>query len=503
MVENLTSKTIKGVQWTTISTVITGILQIAYTSVMSRLLDPGAFGIIAVSQIVLNFAGYFAKMGMGQALIQKQEISSQDIRAVYTSSTLLAIVITLLIWVASPHITLVFTEVDRSVVDIVRFMSISFLIAGLTITSNSLLTRKLKFKLLAYQEIFSYSISYLGVGVVMGYMGFGVWSLVFAHLSQVVLTAVLQYLATRHSVVPLFTWKYHKPFFSYGSKISIVSIVEFIGLNLSTILVGRFFGEYKLGLYRQAYMIVDLPLYKFTLSIQKVIFPIFSIVQSDRSKLKAAYLSSVTLMASILFPICLSMSVASQEIVLVFFGEKFRESYPLLRILSLGICFKFMTVFAGIVCDATAKLNGKFVVQLTYVFFLAVASYFFKNYGLIGFAVIITIGEIIRNFAYNFIAGKLLRATFGDFLKAYQSGLLSGLIIAGLLYAGTVVMDYFGFSMLLKLSIQVVLGFITLSCFIFLRPPLILQKLIKEYVLTLPVFEGKLKFVLTYLSWNK
>ena len=76
MSENLTSKTVHGIKWSYLSTLTNTVLQIGFTAIMARLLEPTAFGLVAMAGVVLRFGSYFSQMGVGQALIQKKDISS-------------------------------------------------------------------------------------------------------------------------------------------------------------------------------------------------------------------------------------------------------------------------------------------------------------------------------------------------------------------------------------------------------------------------------------------
>lgn len=89
--KNLTTTTLHSMTWTTAATVVTSVMQIGYTAVMARLLPPAAFGLVALAGVVLRFGTYFAQMGMAQAIIQKPELTEEDIRAAFTSSALLGV----------------------------------------------------------------------------------------------------------------------------------------------------------------------------------------------------------------------------------------------------------------------------------------------------------------------------------------------------------------------------------------------------------------------------
>ena len=503
MSESLKTRAVRGFQWTAISALSTSLLQIGYTSIMSRLLNPQDFGLIAIAQIIFSFVAYFARMGMGQALIQKESLSDVEIRAVFTSSLILGLFATGGIWLLAPYVTLVFNKVDPSIVGVTRGMSISFLVAGLSITSVSLLTRHLRFKLLATQEILSYIVAYLGIGVTMGLRGYGVWSLVAAQVSQSIFSAILCYAFTRHSIAPVFAWRFHSPFFSYGSKISLTSFVEFIGGVLSPFLIGRFFGDYLLGIYRQAHMILDLPMYKITYSINSVTFPIFSQIQSEKERLTKAYVSAMVLMSAVLLPICFSVAVAAEEVILVMFGEKFREAIPILRILSIGMGFKYLTTFPGLVCDATARLSGKMAVQSSYVVLLAIAAYIFRNYGLMGFAYIVTIGEILRNFAYLIVTDRILKIGFKSHFAIYLPSLMGGLLNALAVGLVTILMHYWNIPSLAALLAQMMTGFSVLVVVVLFWPSNHMKEVIVDQIFSLPFFNSKFGIVLTNIAWYK
>ena len=74
MGKNLTNKTLHALKWSYLSTTVRSILQIGFTAIMARLVEPAAFGLIAMTGIILGFGSYIAHMGVGTALIQKKEM---------------------------------------------------------------------------------------------------------------------------------------------------------------------------------------------------------------------------------------------------------------------------------------------------------------------------------------------------------------------------------------------------------------------------------------------
>jgi O-antigen/teichoic acid export membrane protein len=432
MSKNLASKAVTGLKWSSAGTIANAVMQIGYTSAMARLLAPEAFGLVALAGVLLRFGYYFANLGLNQAIIQKEELTPENIRAAFTSSALLGLTFTILTWFVAPFAVLIFDMPD--VVPIVRVMGLAFVIGGVSATATSLLQRNMRFKELSIVETLSYVVAYLGVGILLAYLDFGVWSLVYASLAQALLVAIGAYVMARHNVLPLFNWAAYKPLFAYGSKMSIISFLEFIYSDLATLLIGRVLGAYRLGIYNRAFMLVNLPMYNLTRTVSRVVFPSFSQMQSDTARLAKVYLSSTTLLAALIIPVCLGIMVAAPEIVYVVLGSKWLESIPVLQVLSLAIPLSFITMFAGIVCDAKAVLNWKIVITIILIVVISIMFLLFRNYGLVGFGFALLVSELFRIGMYQMLMKKILHLSYWAQLRIYLPGILNGAVVAIVLH---------------------------------------------------------------------
>ena len=78
------------------------VANLAYTMTISRLVDPVAFGLMALAQLVVLFALFFVRMGLASALVQKPVLSRDDIRAASTAGIAIGVVCFGLIWVLAP-----------------------------------------------------------------------------------------------------------------------------------------------------------------------------------------------------------------------------------------------------------------------------------------------------------------------------------------------------------------------------------------------------------------
>jgi len=488
MGQSLASKAISGIKWNTISTILNAIIQIGYTSIMARLLEPEAFGLIAISVLVLQFGSYFANMGLNMAIIQIEELRPEHIRAAFTCSFLLGILFTGIVWMSAPLAASLFKNPDAE--PIIRIMAFMFIVGGMSATSVSLLERTMRFKAVSILETSSYIIAYLGVGIALAYLDFGVYSLIFASLAQAIIVAVGSYAIVRHNVVLLFNWQAWKPLFNYGSKLSIVSILEWLSGSLPAILIGRMLGDHKLGIYDRAHKLVNLPMYMLTRSISKVVFPSFSKLQSDDMKLGRAYLSSLTLIIALVIPVCVGVLVAAPEIVRVLLGEQWSESVPVLQVLSLAIGLNFITMFAGIICDAKAAFNFKIILNIIFILALCGLIWLMQNFGIQGFAAALLIAELLRSAMYQGTLRRVLGLSYRQQLSVYLPGLINGLIIGAFLYLLSTYLRSTGLSVLLILGMQMITGAILLAVLSLLFPHRILKAELKQALVKFGISEN-------------
>ena len=454
--KSLTAKTLAGVKWSYVSTLFNSIAQIGLTSVMARLLEPDAFGLVAMAGVVLSFGQYFAQMGVGQALIQKRDLTDFDIRAGFTSSFILGLVFCAIFWLNAPIIGSYYK--NEAVIPIVRAMALAFVINGLSTTANSLLRRNLDFRSIAVTEIVSYLIGYGGVGISMAYNGFGAWSLVASSLTQSTISSILFNLFARHNHVFVFQWKHFLPLYSYGGKVSFVSVLEFFGSSLDTFFIGRFLGSVWLGLYNRAFLLSNIVVQNSISSLSRVLFPVFSQLNNEKERLSVNYLIILKLSGALIFPTSFGMAAAANNIVLSLLGPKWINAIPLVRLLALIVPFHFLTHFAGVVLDSTSKLNVKIMIQCLYISLLGILYLSSIKHGIYAIAISLAIGTLFRHIAYMFVTFRLLNIKFSEVSGIYSGPMFSGIITAAAIYSISFLCKTFPINNFFVLLIQILVG---------------------------------------------
>lgn len=428
---SLTSKTLHAARWTYLSTFITAGLQIVVTAVLARLLTPDAFGLVAMAGLVLRFGQYFAQMGVGQAVVQRAELTDDHASAGFWSSVLIGALFSGAAWLLAPLGAAAFGAPE--LIPVLQVMGLSFVLTGTSTTSFALLRRAMRFRAIAIAEIIAYVIGY-GGALVLAATGAGVWALVFAGLCQNTAASILYNVLARPIVVPVTRWQPYRELLGFGTTVSFISFLEFLNSSLDTIAVGRLEGATQLGFYNRALSLTGLPMYYMSTSLSKVLLPSFSSIQEDTGRTGRAYISLITVFAGIGLPVAFGMSGASREVVAVLLGDQWTTSVPIMRIVAVASAASMMSHFGGILMEATAHLREKVALRTVQLAVFVVLVYVLRGFGLSGFALAFAMSETGQLIAQTVVLCRVMSLRADDLLGAYVPGLIGGVAAMGLLY---------------------------------------------------------------------
>lgn len=407
---NMTAHAASGLSWSSLSTVALVVANLVYTATVSRLLEPTAFGLMAMANLVVLFALYFVRMGLASALVQKPELSDEEIRAASTAGILIGVVCLGLVWLAAPAVGSFFRAPELA--PVLRGLGVSFLFSGWSMTGIGLLRRELRFRELSVISVGSYVVGYLAVGIGLALLGAGVWSLVAAVVSSTAIQAVWQYAILRHPLRPVRRWRPYRAVCGYGIRLSAAHLLDYIGGNLDTLTVARVASTAVVGQYSRAYYLVFQPLGNFlSAALTNVVFATLSRIQDDVTRLRRGYLSILSLGALLLFPMCVGMAVAARELVAVVLGPQWGLAAGLVPWFALAGGCHVASQLSQSLAEARAELNRSVAVQVAYLLGLAVLILLvlpFRARGVWVIAAAVAVAEVLRYVGYLILARRLL-----------------------------------------------------------------------------------------------
>ena len=196
------TKALTGVAWRFLSTFTQLFLQTGVMVLLARIFPVSAFGLIAEVMLIVGFAGVVSELGIAQAVVHRQDLTSEHVRVGFTISVLSGLILTLLLILTSTATSRLINPRDSSaLVPLLGFISWMFLITSFGTTAGALLERKLEFRTISLIDLGSYAIGYGIVGVTMALNGFGVWALAFPPVVTAALKSTLLLSISRHSLI--------------------------------------------------------------------------------------------------------------------------------------------------------------------------------------------------------------------------------------------------------------------------------------------------------------
>lgn len=421
---SLTKKTVSGIAWVTLSTIIIRIVEFLTKIVLARLLIPEDFGLLAIGLLAINSMGIFRDLGFGATLIYKKD--DPDHTAANTAFILLPLVALSLFLVAyfsAPYIAAFFNNAE--VEPIVQVLALTFVISSFGTVPSMLLEKELEFKKKLIPETVP-TIGYAFVAIGLAMSGYGVWSLVYGQIVSAILTAGLIWLVSDWRPTFKFDRKTAWVLFDYGKHIMSASIILFLVTNIDDAIVGRVLGTEILGYYTLAYTISNLPATQITHLVGRVMFPLYSKLKDDQNGLRNAYLITLKYVSILSIPAAFGIFVIAPDFVNVVLGNQWMPAVPAMRILCIYGLFRSLNATMGPVFQATGKpkiLSNIAVLNL--ILFCIFVYPLIVAYGLIGVSIATTLPQII---VFFIVAIKLKDTIFiesNDFVVALKYQIIS------------------------------------------------------------------------------
>lgn len=410
-------------RWGLASLVVNVVAQLGFTAVMARLLEPAAFGLMAMAIIAMRLFAHVSQAGLAAALVQRPDLQRAHVQAALGLTLTIGTLATLAMWLAAPLLAMFFA--DPALPAVLRGLAPNLLLAALGALPLALLRRRLRFKAIAAIETIAYIVGYGAVGALLASLGAGVWALVGATLAQSALAWALAYTQERHTLRPRLSAE-GRELLSYGTPFSLVGLLEFLSANLPAAAIGRLLGAPALGVFSRAWLLTNLPVEKATVVVARVLFPLLSQMQGDRPRLGALFVLALSAVGLLGAALTLSIAAVAEPLVAVLLGHQWRAAVPVVEVLALSVPFIFMSTMAGTVCDATALLALKLRVQFGTLLLIAALMLAWRQHGLTGVAWALVVGEAARLLAYGLLLGSALGVVRGELLRVLAVTLATG-----------------------------------------------------------------------------
>lgn len=391
-VKTYKEKAVTGVYWMGFMTVSNFIITILTTMILSRLLTPRQFGIVASVQIVISFAEIFWMMGVVPAITQKKTLLPEDIYTGNTLNIIFGIMVCLFISLFAKAIA-VFVGIENIL--ILQILSIVFVIHSFSGVSEALLTKEMKFKAIGLVKLVTLII-YSSTAIIFALSNYGAWALVIGRLVEAFAKTVIVIGLKPVKLSFKINLKSTKSLLNIGTGFTIARVLNNLAIQGDYFVVNKTLGSYALSFYSRAYQILMMPTNIVGQVIDKVMFPLMARFQDDKDKIRYVFFNITLLISVIAIPLTIFMFVLGSDLVLLILGKNWGKAVTPFRILILALFFRI----AYKVCDSIVRSLGavykRVWVQVVYCVMVFGGAYFGKKWGINGVAVTTSIAIFIN-----------------------------------------------------------------------------------------------------------
>lgn len=425
-------KAAKGVAWSSVESMGGQLIALAVFVVLARLLDPSAFGLIALSSAFIAVMELFLSLGFNAAVIQRKELEPGHLD---TSFWVYLGLGTVLAGIGIAGAGLV-ADLYRlpELEPVVRWLSAIFLIHALANVQEAILRRKLAFRSLAMRTLAARVVGGT-VGIVMAFQGFGVWSLVAQQLVGEIVKVVVLWTVSDWRPGVTVTRRHFNDLFGFSMSLMASHFLTVMSQRLDDFLIGYFLGPVALGYYAVAYRLVRLGTKLLAGTVQKVAFPVFSRMQDEPERLQRAFYGATRLTMLVALPGFLLLIGLANEIVPVFFGEKWATSIPVMQILAVMGALRAMVGFNVAILVSQGKPFWKLVIQFIETVVMVAGFMIAVSWGIVAVALARLVAGLLLAPVWFGASQRLSGIEAGAFLKSCAVPFAGSLAMLGAIYS--------------------------------------------------------------------
>lgn len=455
----------KGIFWTSGEKLLTQLVQFILGIIIARLITPQEYGVLGIILVFINIAQIFIDSGLGSALIYRNNLDEEDIQTTFSFNFIVSITLCVLMFLCSPFIEDFFKLEGLS--SFMRITSLVLIFNSFVIVPTCILKIKQNYKALSISNFTSTLISGI-IGVILAYVGYGVWALIIQLLSRSMLLMTLITIQCRWLPNFSFCRKSFDELWKYSiNLLTSHSLTKLVEEGVSFI-IGKALTPYSLGLFTRGLQFASLPNGIIGSVLSTVMFPTLSLYKQDELLFYQTYRKTIIVQSILIPPIYIGLAIISKPLIYLLLGEKWMDVVPILQIFCFG---KFIFSLANTTEHALCSLGYSNITlkqQIYKMLIKLLLVLFALRWGLIAVVVANALADFSAYFITNYCARKLLIYSMKRQLQDVYI-----FIFAALLAGGS---GYFS-SSLLNNPFQQIMITLIVSVFIYVSLLLLMKKI--------------------------
>ena len=416
------------------------IIRLISNIILTRLLFPELFGIMALAQIVIQGVNLFSDLGITKGLIRSKRNNEPDfINTAWTIQIIRGFVLTIVILILAYPISRFYNQ--KELLYVIPILSINSIIQSFSSTSLILLSKDLKQGKLNLIELGSQFIGSIFM-ISVAYFFKNIWSLIIGVIITSIVKTIWSHFITNTKNYLILEKDAASELLGFGKWILISTSMTFMATQADRIILGKIFTLSFLGIYNVALMFAELPKQLISKISHNLLFPLITkYIHLGKNDLKKEIKRQRTV---ILYPAAVIVAVMfcfGDYIITFLYDDRYKEASWMLQLLSIGMWPLLLHSSIGNCLFALGKPEYStygHISKLIYMLVLLPLSYNF--FGIPSSIIVIALNDIPVYLWINFGLHK-------EKLTIFMQDLLSSLFLIFLIIL------FFSFRLLLGLTV--------------------------------------------------
>lgn len=406
--------------------------QLLALTILSRLLPPSDYGLIAMAGVVTALAGMLRDMGTGTAIIQRKELSRELLCTVFWLNMALGTTLGIGLCAGSGLLASLFRE--PRLAGVLIALALVFPITSFTGVHQAIIERRSGFKTLAILEVANQVVGLL-CAIAAALSGAGVYSLVVPTVVSAVLSSA--WLWAKSGWRPEWVWSAaeFKSLWGFTGSLTAFNFVNYFARNADAMIIGRLLGTTALGHYSMAYKLMLFPVQNLSWVVGRVLLPRLSQIQDDPDRIRDLYFKALRAVVTLSAPTMVALWALREPFVAIAFGPQWHDVPALIAWLAPVGFLQSMMSTTGTMFTASGRTRTLFRIGLinsaTFIFAFFVGA----QWGLREVVIAYLIANILNTFTVAWLTGRLIHASMAMLLAAIRAPVVSAAIMGGSMLA--------------------------------------------------------------------
>lgn len=435
------------------------ILQIVIQMILSRLLTPRQYGVVAIMTVFIIFFQVMIEAGMGPAIIQNKTLNTQDYRILFDFSAIFALIMAVLFGLFGNILASIYHNPIYSTLTWIQSISVFF--NGLNVVPTAVLNKKKQFKATNFSLVLANLLAGV-VGITTAFLGVGVYSLIFSVITSSVINVLLNrffsniWFTSKISIKPL------KRISSFSINQFTNNFINYFSRNADNLVVGKMMGAVELGNYSKAYQLLMMPNTLLISVINPVLQPVLSDYQDNIEYIRDTYYQIIHFLLLIGIPLSIFLSTTAHQIIFVLFGNQWEKAVFPFSILSMTVWLQLIyspTVPIFLSRNHSRQLLSSGLIAYTGMVFLIIIGGFTASINTM--SIFVGIGFIWEvAITYYILITRTIHGRVKELMKQFANPVLLGIVVFWAL-----LLENFFDSKNVFISL-IIRGFVFLACYI-------------------------------------